>query len=132
MIERTGTSSISPRYGSASAQRPATGVKPDLSAFRATLTEQIKEKTPLQPPPASARPAIAAARPELEKPAVRRAASQMEQAIQSTQPAEANPVQPMIREVSRIAASAGFVGVTSQDILRAYHSGQSFLADYTV
>ena len=39
-------------------------------------------------------------------------------------------LQPMIHEVSQIAESSGFVGVTSQDIVRAYQTGQSFLADY--
>jgi hypothetical protein len=39
-------------------------------------------------------------------------------------------LQPMIHEVSQIAESSGYVGVTSQDIVRAYQTGQSFLADY--
>ncbi len=41
-------------------------------------------------------------------------------------------LQPMINEVREIAETAGYIGVTSEDVLRAYHSGQSLLADYRV
>lgn len=37
-----------------------------------------------------------------------------------------------VREVQQIAEKAGYVGVTEQDIRRAYTQGESLLADYRV
>lgn len=37
-----------------------------------------------------------------------------------------------VREVQSIAQKAGFIGVTEQDIRRAYTMGESLLADYRV
>jgi hypothetical protein len=37
-----------------------------------------------------------------------------------------------VREVQNIASQAGFVGVSEQDIRRAYTHGESLLADYRV
>lgn len=39
---------------------------------------------------------------------------------------------PMIQEVRQIAENNGFIGVTADDVIRAYKTGQSFLADYKV
>lgn len=39
---------------------------------------------------------------------------------------------PLIQEVQQIAENSGFIGVTADEVIRAYRSGQSFLADYTV
>ncbi len=41
-------------------------------------------------------------------------------------------LQPMIQEVQQLAEASGYIGVTSQDVLRAYQSGRSLLADYRV
>ncbi len=37
-----------------------------------------------------------------------------------------------VNDIQTIAAKAGFVGVTEQDIRRAYQQGESLLADYRV
>ncbi|WP_303672573.1 hypothetical protein [Vampirovibrio chlorellavorus] len=37
-----------------------------------------------------------------------------------------------VNDIQNIAAKAGFVGVTEQDIRRAYQQGESLLADYRV
>lgn len=42
------------------------------------------------------------------------------------------PLDALVHEVRQIAEASGYIGVTQQDVLRAYHSGQSFLADYKV
>lgn len=38
----------------------------------------------------------------------------------------------LVHEVRHIAETTGYIGVSPQDILRAYQLGQSFLADYRV
>lgn len=41
-------------------------------------------------------------------------------------------LEPMIHEVRQIAEEVGFIDVSSENVLKAYQSGQSFLADYRV
>ncbi len=36
----------------------------------------------------------------------------------------------MVDEIQQIAEQSGFLQVSPEEVLRAYHSGQSFLADY--
>jgi hypothetical protein len=48
---------------------------------------------------------------------------------------EPNPMtqlQPLIQDVLQVAEHTGFIGISSQDVVRAYQSGQSLLADYKV
>lgn len=55
-------------------------------------------------------------------------------------PLETKPVQPiytanltqLVHEVKEIAESSGYVGISPEDVVRAYNTGQSFLADYKV
>lgn len=46
-------------------------------------------------------------------------------------PQSAN-VERMVHEVTHLAQEAGYIGFSQDDILRAYNTGESFLADYTV
>jgi hypothetical protein len=49
---------------------------------------------------------------------------------------QSQPISPQwqrkVNDIQTIAAKAGFVGVTEQDIRRAYQQGESLLADYRV
>lgn len=47
-------------------------------------------------------------------------------------PQNRNNMEPMISEVADIAQKSGFVGLSTQDVLRAYAYGTSLLADYSV
>lgn len=55
---------------------------------------------------------------------------------QTSAPIQSQPVSPQwqrkVNEIQNIATKAGFVGVTEQDIRRAYQQGESLLADYRV
>lgn len=39
---------------------------------------------------------------------------------------------PLIEDVQKIAKAVGYVGVSNEDVVRAYQQGSSFLADYKV
>ena len=47
-------------------------------------------------------------------------------------PQNTNAMNPMVNEVADIAQKSGFVGLSTQDVLRAYAYGTSLLADYSV
>ncbi len=79
---------------------------PEAASKQPTTPRQEATSLPTQNPPQPVRPKI--------------------------QPQYQPQLQPMIDEVHQIAQSSGYVGVTSQDILRAYQTGRSFLADYKV
>ena len=48
------------------------------------------------------------------------------------QNAQNDALNPMVKEVANIAEKSGFVGLSTQDVLRAYAYGTSLLADYSV
>lgn len=75
-------------------------------------------KAPAQQPAAQAAPAIEIAKPELPA----------DSGVQSVSP----QWQRKVNDIQSIAARAGFVDVTEQDIRRAYQFGESLLADYRV
>lgn len=76
-------------------------------------------KTTAQQPAAQAAPAIEIAKPELPA---------NNGGVQSVSP----QWQRKVNDIQNIAARAGFVDVTEQDIRRAYQFGESLLADYRV
>ncbi|MCE3233852.1 MAG: hypothetical protein K0Q50_32 [Vampirovibrio sp.] len=85
-------------------------------ARRASKTNANEQTAPASP---SASPAIEVARPTLDStPSV----------SQAVAPQWAQKVQ----EIQQVAEKAGFVGVSEQDIRRAYVHGESLFADYRV
>lgn len=123
MINSVG-SSPTPHSFAINPQRPA-GHERTGSVFKQKLQEELRPfDTPATPQSREFRPA------ERPEPLVRREAP-----VASTPASLGRGVEklnPMVNEVCRIAESVGYVGVTPQDVVRAYQSGHSFLADYTV
>ena len=97
------------------------------SVFRQALEQELEDVQPQSMPP-EPQPRLRDALPPAQP-----------QAVSQRQPLPQRPVvspqlqlEPMIQEVRQIAEASGFIGVSNQDIMRAYKTGQSFLADYRV
>ncbi len=78
----------------------------------------------------------APAEPAKSQPASHPARIEIDTRLPETPVGPANNISPQwrntVREVQQIAQRAGFIGVSEQDIQRAYARGESLLADYRV
>lgn len=89
-------------------------------ARRASKTNANEQTAPVSP---SASPAIEVVRPTLDS-----RLDSTSAVSQAVSPQWAQKVQ----EIQQVAEKAGFVGVSEQDIRRAYVHGESLFADYRV
>lgn len=127
MIERTAqfnpqvsnyaAASKAPQFDGKAASVFRDALAQELDARQAASTEKVLNKP-------AVRPEISAYRSKPIQPAVVDRQVVMNDMAQK--------LQPVISEVRQIADYVGLVDVKSQDIIRAYQRGDSFLADYRV
>ncbi len=102
------------------------------TVFRQALAQEMD--TVQQAPQVQEKPALSraeqASRILEQQLAASRGQQVAEKATEKTLPNPYQELEPMIYEVRRMAENIGFIGVTSQDVMRAYQHGHSFLADY--
>jgi hypothetical protein len=122
MIDRISGSPYQSRPGLQQAPGNLQNVGTKGSIFRQALSQELTE--PAQKPETRQIPSPKSdlATGRIAKPAE----------LQKTQLVNTVPLQTIIQEVREIAENSGFIGISSEDVVRAYHSGQSFLADYKV
>lgn len=129
MMERVGSTyhSLQGLQANRSFQQaePKTG-----SVFRQALAQELqalpqKPQPNVQPPPPMPDPLAYEELPPAPPPRQRSQPVQRPAALETS-------LQSMVQDVRQIAEASGFIGVSDQDVLRAYRTGQSFLADYTV
>lgn len=104
------------------------------SVFRQALIQELESHgayPTAEPHAADNIPSLAPQRFHVEEPAIPQPINRMRQQKVSPAPAT-NPLEPLIHDVIQVAEQTGYVGVTAQDVVRAYQTGQSLLADYTV
>jgi len=99
------------------------------SIFRQALAEELDTQNPLDEgrPQLSTPVSVPETRPVLPRPTLTAV-----NAMAAERAKMMRQLEPMIHEVRQIAEDAGFIDVSSENVLKAYQSGQSFLADYRV
>lgn len=122
-------------YGNLSTQpqRPTGGAEQGGSIFRQALAQELVE-TPPQRPVINPQQMAEARGDVAERPILPPATPRVNNvnAMAAERAKMMRQLEPMIHEVRQIAEDVGFIDVSSENVLKAYQSGQSFLADYRV
>jgi hypothetical protein len=109
---------------------PISGSGASLQALKAQQAWEARKAVSKTTIDSSAEAAVKVSNPKGNQ--AQRPAAQIEDPIGAAQADPASRLGRAIPEIQEIARRAGFVGLSAQDIQRAYARGESLLSDYRV